>query len=218
MFTGIIEEIGRMRVVKSSEKSARMTLEARTVLEDVTLGDSIAVNGVCLTVVAHDGVSFTADISPESLRATTLGELRRGDPVNLERALRAGGRFGGHMVSGHVDGVGRMTGMTQEGNATVIAFSAPREILELSVPKGSIAVDGISLTINELDASSFSVSIIPHTGEWTTLLRKRVGDRVNLESDMIGKYVYRFLSRRKREDGGGETPLSMDFLSEHGFA
>ncbi len=218
MFTGIIEEIGRMRVVNSGEKSARMTLEARTVLEGVALGDSIAVNGVCLTVVSYDAGSFTVDVSPESLRSTTLGELRPGDRVNLERALQAGGRFGGHMVSGHIDGVGRVRSMRQEGNATVIDFSAPPEILELSVPKGSIAVDGISLTINALDASSFSVSIIPHTGEWTTLLNRRVGDRVNLESDMIGKYVYRFLNRQNQEQGESKTELSMGFLSEHGFA
>ncbi len=218
MFTGIVEEIGRMRVVKSGEKSARMTLEAHTVLEEVSLGDSIAVNGVCLTVVSYDARAFTVDVSPETLRSTTLGELRPGDAVNLERALPARGRFGGHMVSGHVDGVGRVSTITREGNATVITFSAPPAILELSVPKGSIAVDGISLTINTLDASTFSVSIIPHTGERTTLLNRRPGDRVNLESDLIGKYVHRFLSRRNQEGGGHDAGLSMDFLSEHGFA
>ena len=217
MFTGIVEEIGRLRSVKPAEKSARMTLEAQTVLEDIHLGDSIAVSGACLTVVSFDSRSFTVDISPESLRATTLGGLKPGDPVNLERAMQAGGRFGGHMVSGHVDGVGTLTQKKQEGNAWVVAFSAPGEILDLSVPKGSVAVDGISLTINELGEDFFTVSIIPHTLQMTTLGNKTVGNPVNLESDLIGKYIQRILRRQGNVKGEAGAKIDMGFLSEHGF-
>jgi riboflavin synthase len=218
MFTGIVEEIGRLRSVNPAEKSARMTLEARTVLEDIHLGDSIAVCGACLTVVSFDSGSFTVDISPETLRATTLGGLKSGDPVNLERAMQAGGRFGGHMVSGHVDGVGTLTQKKQEGNAWVVTFSAPGEILDLSVPKGSVAVDGISLTINELGEDFFTVSIIPHTLQMTTLGNKTVGSSVNLESDLIGKYIQRILSRQGHAKGETGAKIDMGYLSEHGFA
>jgi riboflavin synthase len=217
MFTGMIEEIGRIRSIKQADKSAQMTIEAHTILNGMQLGDSIAVSGPCLTVVAFDASSFTVDISPETLRATLLGEMRSGDPVNLERAMQAGGRFGGHMVSGHIDGIGALTKKREEGNALVLTFSATREILDISIPKGSIAVDGISLTINDVSKDSFSVSIIPHTARMTTLGKKGIGGRVNLESDLIGKYVERILSRKGESRGKQEKSIDTGFLSEHGF-
>ena len=218
MFTGIIEEVGKLRLIKPSQGSAQMTVEAHTILEDVHLGDSIAVSGVCLTVVSFDTVSFTLDVSPETLRTTSLGALKPGAPVNLERAMQAGGRFGGHMVSGHVDGIGRLSSKHQEGNAWILSFSAPQEILDLSISKGSIAIDGISLTINEIVESAFTVSIIPHTLKMTNLNDKKPGSSVNLESDLIGKYIQRILSRQGKMEAGSSSKLNMGFLSEHGFA
>jgi riboflavin synthase len=217
MFTGIIEEVGRLRSLQKGEKSARMTLTAGTILGDVREGDSIAVNGVCLTVVSFGSESFTVDVSPESLRVTTLGDLRPGDPVNLERAMQAGGRFGGHIVSGHVDGVGTLVRRTSVGNATVMVFEAPQEVLEVSIPKGSIAVEGISLTLNEVGSKTFSVSIIPHTSRMTTLTHKKVGERVNLEGDLIGKYVHRFTTLREGGQASENKGLDQGFLAEHGF-
>ncbi len=217
MFTGIIEEVGRIRSITKTDKSAQMTIEAHAILEEMHQGDSVAVSGPCLTVVAFDASSFIVDISPETLRTTMLGELRSGDPVNLERAMQAGGRFGGHMVSGHVDGIGTLTRKREEGNALVLTFSAPREVLDISISKGSIAIDGISLTINSVEEDSFSVSIIPHTARMTTLGDKGIGSRVNLESDLIGKYIERILSRKGESRGKKEKSLDMGFLSEHGF-
>jgi len=217
MFTGIIEEIGEVAALHASDQSARMTLKAKTVLEDVRLGDSIAVSGVCLTVVHFDGVSFTVDVSPETLTTTILGDCRPGDRVNLERAMSAAGRFGGHLVSGHVDGVGTLIGRRPLGNAIIMTFQAPEEILRSSIPKGSITIDGISLTLNEVKEESFTVSIIPHTLQKTTLEKKGIGGRVNLEGDLIGKYVYRFLNLQpgaKQLEPGGIYP---GFLAEHGF-
>jgi riboflavin synthase len=217
MFTGIVEEMGKMRAVKAAQNSAQMTIEAKSVLQDVHPGDSIAVSGACLTVVSFDGGSFTVDVSPETLRMTTLGSLKPGDPVNLERAMAAGGRFGGHLVSGHVDGMGRLKEKQQEGNAWVMAFQAPQEIINLSVPKGSIAVDGISLTINELGEDFFTVSIIPHTLERTALGKRGVGIPVNLESDLIGKYIQRILSLQGGKRNHETSRIDRNFLSEHGF-
>ncbi|MDX1764838.1 MAG: riboflavin synthase [bacterium] len=218
MFTGIIEEIGQVKRLEAGAGQFRLTVGAATILEDVHLGDSIAINGACLTVVAFGGDHFTVDVSPETLTKTTTEALKPGDPVNLERAMAAGGRFGGHMVSGHVDGVGMLKEKARDGNAWVLTFSAPREILDLSVPKGSIAIDGISLTLNTLGADSFSVTVIPHTAQMTTLEKKGTGTAVNLEGDLIGKYVHRILERM----GGGEKmkgrSLDLGFLSEHGFA
>ncbi len=217
MFTGIIEEIGRVRFLKKAGDSAQMSLEARAILEDIHIGDSISVSGACLTVVEAISNAFTVDISPETLSATTLGEIKPGDPVNLERAIKAGGRFGGHMVSGHVDGVGALLRKTEQGNAQVLTFSAPGEILEISVPKGSMAVDGVSLTINEIGEESFSVAVIPHTVRMTTLGARGIGCRVNLESDLIGKYIQRILSRRDEGRQSAPGKIDLGFLSEHGF-
>jgi len=218
MFTGIIEEIGKVRSLKKAGESAQMSVEARTILEDIHEGDSICVSGACLTVVAYDANAFTLDVSPETLSATTLGELKPGDAVNLERAIKAGGRFGGHMVSGHVDGVGTLIRKTAQGNSQVMTFSAPGEILSTSVPKGSMAVDGVSLTINEIGGESFSVSIIPHTARMTTLGVRGIGSRVNLEADLIGKYVRRILNQRDEGEKSAHGKIDLGFLSEHGFA
>ncbi|NOY53265.1 MAG: riboflavin synthase [Deltaproteobacteria bacterium] len=217
MFTGIIEEIGEIAELHTGAESARMTVKAKTVLKDVRPGDSIAVSGACLTVVQFNKTSFTVDVSPETLSATILGDFRPGDRVNLERAIPAVGRFGGHLVSGHVDGIGRLTDRRPVGNAVIMTFQAPEEILRSSIPKGSIAIDGVSLTLNELKAKTFTVSIIPHTLRKTTLEKKLVGSRVNLEGDLIGKYVYRFLDLREEGSKDAGRGIDSGFLAEHGF-
>ena len=191
MFTGLIEEQGR---VLTPPRNGKLSLAADKVTEGLALGDSIAVNGVCLTVSAFSGQRFTADVMPETLHRSNLGELRTGSLVNLERALPATGRFGGHFVSGHIDGVGSLLSVRPEGNALIFSIRAAPELLRDIVEKGSVAIDGISLTVVEVTETLFSVSVIPHTAAVTTLAGKRTGDRLNLETDMIGKYVLRALS------------------------
>ncbi len=191
MFTGLIEEQGR---VLTPPRNGKLSLAASKVTEGLALGDSIAVNGVCLTVSAFSGQRFTADVMPETLHRSNLGELRTGSLVNLERALPATGRFGGHFVSGHIDGVGSLLSVRPEGNALIFSIRAAPELLRGIVEKGSVAIDGISLTVVEETETLFSVSVIPHTAAVTTLAGKRPGDRLNLETDMIGKYVLRALS------------------------
>ena len=207
MFTGIVEELGRVRRIEPG----RITVAATTVLDGTRIGDSIAVNGVCLTVVAMGNGEFTADVMPETLRKSGLGQLHAGDPVDLERAMPADGRFGGHIVSGHIDGVGRVREVRSEGNARIFTIEAPRDILALVVEKGSIAIDGISLTVASVSATSFTVSIIPHTAAETVLATRRAGDTVNLENDIIGKYVQRLLGQPA---AGG---LTLDYLQANGF-
>ena len=191
MFTGLIEEQGR---VLTPPRNGKLSLAASKVTEGLALGDSIAVNGVCLTVSAFSGQRFTADVMPETLHRSNLGELRTGSLVNLERALPATGRFGGHFVSGHIDGVGSLLSVRPEGNALIFSIRAAPELLRGIVEKGSVAIDGISLTVVEVTETLFSVSVIPHTAAVTTLAGKRPGDHLNLETDMIGKYVLRALS------------------------
>ena len=191
MFTGLIEEQGRGL---TPPRNGKLSLAASKVTEGLALGDSIAVNGVCLTVSAFSGQRFTADVMPETLHRSNLGELRTGSLVNLERALPATGRFGGHFVSGHIDGVGSLLSVRPEGNALIFSIRAAPELLRGIVEKGSVAIDGISLTVVEVTETLFSVSVIPHTAAVTTLAGKRPGDRLNLETDMIGKYVLRALS------------------------
>ena len=191
MFTGLIEEQGR---VLTPPRNGKLSLAASKVTEGLSLGDSIAVNGVCLTVSAFSGQRFTADVMPETLHRSNLGELRTGSLVNLERALPATGRFGGHFVSGHIDGVGSLLSVRPVGNALIFSIRAAPELLRGIVEKGPVAIDGISLTVVEVTETLFSVSVIPHTAAVTTLAGKRPGDRLNLETDMIGKYVLRALS------------------------
>lgn len=220
MFTGIIEETGTIRKIVG--QSGSIEIKANKVLSGTQLGDSIAVNGVCLTVTAigHDG--FTADVMAETLRRTNLGRLTIGSSVNLERAMASGDRFGGHIVSGHIDGTGTIQSLQREGNAVWVTIAAPASILRLIVMKGSIAIDGISLTVAYVDESVFKVSIIPHTGEETTLLTRKPGDIVNLENDIVGKYVERLLTPYVQSDTADtaavkSSGITMDFLQEHGF-
>lgn len=215
MFTGIVEEKGRVAGIIAGGNSGEIAIEASTVVEGSKIGDSIAVNGVCLTVTGFRSDGFTADVMPETLRRSNLGSLRRGDPVNLERAMAADGRFGGHIVSGHIDGTGRITQMKREENAVWVTIGAAKEILDLIVEKGSIAIDGISLTVAGVTDRDFKVSVIPHTGEETTLLGKREGDIVNLENDIIGKYVQKLMN--VRPGGNAGSRVTMDFLAENGF-
>ena len=232
MFTGIIEEIGTIRTINRGAASAVLTIAAETVLEDVHLGDSIAVNGVCLTVTSFSKKQFTADVMHETLNRSSLGTLRPGSHVNLERAMKADGRFGGHIVSGHIDGTGQIESMRREENAVWVTIACADKILDLIVEKGSICIDGISLTVAAVTNRNFSVSVIPHTGEETTLLKKKAGDPVNLENDIVGKYIQKFVDigrnsgadRGKKPDGEnaagtakGSSGLSMEFLQKYGF-
>ena len=211
MFTGIIEEIGTVRRIEHGAKGARLTIQAKTVLEDTRIGDSIATNGVCLTVVSMTGDSFSADVMAESLRRSSLGTLQGGSPVNLERAMAANGRFGGHIVSGHIDGTGTIASQKREDNAVWVKIKTPAPLLRYIVEKGSIAIDGVSLTVAAVTDTDFSVSIIPHTGAQTILLGKKPGDPVNLECDVIGKYVEKLTAPHKT---GG---ISTNFLADNGF-
>ncbi|HCB99841.1 MAG TPA: riboflavin synthase [Ruminococcaceae bacterium] len=217
MFTGIIEEIGQIGAMPTG----KMQIAAQTVLEDAQVGDSIAVNGVCLTVTELAPHFFIADVMPETLRRSSLGRLQVGSTVNLERAMPAYGRFGGHFVSGHIDGVGTILAMRREKNAIWIKMKAPDAILQLTVEKGSIAIDGISLTVAVVDEQSFQVSIIPHTGQQTTLLEKKEGDLVNLENDPIGKYVQKFYFAERGKMTAAPAvqnkEITMDFLKSNGF-
>ena len=211
MFTGIIEEIGTVRRIEHGAKGARLTIQAKTVLEDTRIGDSIATNGVCLTVVSMTGDSFSADVMAESLRRSSLGTLQGGSPVNLERAMAANGRFGGHIVSGHIDGTGTIASQKREDNAVWVKVKTPAPLLRYIVEKGSIAIVGVSLTVAAVTETDFSVSIIPHTGAQTILLGKKPGEPVNLECDVIGKYVEKLIQPHKT---GG---ISTDFLAANGF-
>lgn len=193
MFTGIVEEIGKIRNIKKGQVSAVLTISAEKVLKDVHLGDSIAVNGVCLTVTSFTSFEFTADVMHETLNRSSLGNLVSGSFVNLERAMKADGRFGGHIVSGHIDGTGTVTDIKTDGNAVWYTISAPGSIMKYIVEKGSITIDGISLTVAGTSDGSFKVSIIPHTAGRTTLSMKKAGSIVNLENDCIGKYVEKLL-------------------------
>ena len=214
MFTGIIEELGTLLEIKRGTASARLRIAARSILEDVRPGDSVAVNGVCLTVTGLSRESFTVDVMAETLAKTNLGRLAPGGKVNLERALRLGGRLGGHLVTGHVDGVGFLTGRLKHDIATLLTVSAPGEVMRYIIKKGSVAIDGISLTVVDLDDESFQVSLIPHTLTHTTLGEKGIGDAVNLEADIIGKYVERFLAFARE---GQKKAISVEFLAGHGF-
>ena len=216
MFTGIVEETGTVKEVVSAASKGEIALSAKTVLEGTKVGDSICVNGVCLTVIRLDPSGFCADVMPETLRRSNLGSLKRGSKVNLERAMAADGRFGGNIVSGHIDGTGTITEYRKESNATWVRIAAPGEILNLIVEKGSVAVDGISLTVASVSDTDFQVSVIPHTGSETTLLSKKTGDIVNLENDIIGKYVQKLL-RTDESPKQSEAGITLEFLAENGF-
>lgn len=212
MFTGIVEELGSVKALRREGGAARLTLSAKTVLSGTALGDSICVNGVCLTVVDMNAAEFSADVALETLSVTNLGDLKTGAKVNLERALQLSARIGGHLVSGHVDAVGRVRSKREEGNGWRIFIDGPESILRYVIRKGSIAIDGISLTVADTDSTGFSVAMIPHTAKLTTLGFKTAGDTVNLEVDIIGKYVERLLSGRV------ESGVSLELLKKTGFA
>lgn len=215
MFTGIIEEVGIVTKLVGSSSGALITILCKKILEDIEIGDSVAVDGVCLTAREVKNDSFVADIMPETLRNTTLSELSAGKRVNLERALKAEGRFGGHIVLGHVDGVGRILRTYPEGNAVVFEIGVPPELMKYIVPKGSIAVDGISLTVQAVSIHGFSVSIIPHTLNTTVLQYKNQGDTVNIETDIIGKYVREYLLNLQEDTSG--KGLTAEMLKLYGF-
>ena len=200
MFTGLVEGIGRVRSLEPSEAEIQLTVDVpEPLLRDggCRLGESVAINGCCLTAIAVDGAAWTFEAGRETLSKTTLGELRAGSPVNLERALPATGRLGGHIVQGHIDGVGVVASIRQDGDWTNMSFTMPAELAAQLVPKGSIAVDGVSLTVVEATDAGFSIALIPHTLAETTLRSRRVGDRVNLETDILGKYVHRWLTNQR---------------------
>lgn len=214
MFTGLVEEIGKVLDVANENKIWTITFECKKVIENISIGDSIAVNGVCLTVNEFDENLFKANVMAETIRKTNLGSLKSGSLVNLERALKIGDRLGGHMVSGHIDGTGIIRGFKSQGDAIWISVVASKEILKYIVYKGSVAIDGVSLTVGYVDEEMFKVSIIPHTRESTTLNKKNIKDLVNIECDVIGKYVERFLQSGKKES---ESKIDRDFLRENGF-
>ncbi len=212
MFTGIIEEIGAVKALRRQGESARLSVYAKVSLEGTAIGDSICVNGVCLTVVDMNNSEFSADVANETLSVTNLGELKAGQKVNLERALRLSARIGGHLVTGHVDAVGRIRDRRQEGNSWRVIIDAPESALRYIIKKGSVAVDGISLTVADVDRTGFSIAMIPHTAGVTTLGGKPTGDSVNLETDIIGKYVERLMPGRFEEG------LNLSLLKKTGFA
>ncbi len=213
MFTGIVEEIGTIRHLSINGGSGSISIKASEVLNGTKIGDSIAVNGICLTVTSLSSDGFTADVMAETARRSALFKAAAGDKVNLERAMAADGRFGGHIVSGHIDGTGTIVSMKREENAVWVTVEAPPEIIGLIVEKGSVCIDGISLTVAAVGKDSFKVSIIPHTADETTLILKRAGDKVNLENDIVGKYVKKFMTQEgsAAEESSG---LTMDMLRE----
>ncbi|NIP48510.1 MAG: riboflavin synthase [Gammaproteobacteria bacterium] len=214
MFTGLIEDVGTVRDIRISADQAVLSVKTAIPMSELKLGESIAINGVCLTVTQFGDGLFCADVSPETLNCTTLGKLSNGSRVNLERALRLTDRLGGHMVTGHVDGLAKVVERRQEGNAWRFSFQADESLCALLVAKGSVAIDGISLTVNEVAAESFSLAIIPHTLNMTTLDEFKVGDNVNVETDLIGKYVAKFIAN----NGTGKPQgVTMETLAKHGF-
>lgn len=215
MFTGIIEEVGTILAVRRGAHSSALSVRAGVILSDLKIGDSVAVNGVCLTATGKTADGFTADVMHETLNRSTLGALTAGSRVNLERAMAANGRFGGHIVSGHVDGTGRISRIRRDDIALWYTVETPPELLCFLVEKGSVAIDGISLTVAAVTEKDFSVSVIPHTAAATGFLERQVGDRVNLETDLIGKYVEKLLgTARESTKRPGITP---EFLLKNGF-
>lgn len=212
MFTGIIEEVGKIQGIRKGKDSSIVSVQASTVLEDIHLGDSIAVNGVCLTVTSFSQRGFTADVMHETLNRSSLGILRSGSPVNLERAMSANGRFGGHIVSGHIDGTGKISAIIKDDNAIWYTVQTSSHVLRYIIEKGSIAMDGISLTVAKVHKDGFSVSVIPHTASQTILSSKRIGDTINLENDCIGKYVERLMNSPQENNN-----ITAAFLAKHGF-
>jgi riboflavin synthase len=224
MFTGLVEEVGILKRSFKQGEAMMLSIEASRVLEDAAIGDSISVNGVCLTVTELTGASFTVDVMPQTFRHTNLKDIRPGERVNLERAMKAGGRFGGHIVQGHADGTGTIVSRTADANAVVFTIRPDdTALMRYVIPQGSITLDGISLTVIEADSSGFSVSIIPHTLRETALQLKHAGGVINIECDVLGKYVDHLLNYKNKTDGASgrarkqAAPLTAEFLAENGF-
>jgi len=222
MFTGLIEDVGRLDAIRldrsgSQQGSAVLSIRTNIDTSDWELGESVAVQGACLTVTSVSGDVFTADCSPETLKRTGLGALQKGSVVHLERALRLGARLGGHLVSGHVDGVGEIVGIEKDNNAYTMSIRPPKKWMRYMIEKGSVALDGVSLTINTLEQTQFSVAIIPHTWKHTRFHTCKVGDKINIEVDMIGKYIERLMDPSLKEDKAKDSGISEDFLKKHGF-
>lgn len=215
MFTGLIEEIGIIEAIINENKSMKLSIKANKILENINIGDSISTNGICLTVTNFTKNSFTVDVMPETMRKTNLGKLKIGNFVNLERALKVSDRLGGHIVSGHIDGTGIIKAFKDEDNATWVTVETTREIIKYIIPKGSISIDGTSLTVVDVFENSFTVSLIPITKKDTILLMKKVGDELNLECDIVGKYIERFLNFNN--DKKDKETIDMKFLMENGF-
>lgn len=217
MFTGIVEELGTIKNISIQGTSGQIVIKAGKVLEGTRIGDSIAVNGICLTVISLQQDGFTADVMSETVRRSSLDTARKGDKVNLERAMAADGRFGGHIVSGHIDGTGKIIAYKQEENAVWVTIETTRKIMQLIMEKGSICIDGISLTVASVSDTSFQVSVIPHTGKETTLLKKKQGDIVNLENDIVGKYIQKLMGLEPKGDDIVKSGITMEFLEEYGI-
>jgi riboflavin synthase len=217
MFSGIVEEMGVVKALEKTLAGTHLTILAGAIMDDLPIGASVSVNGTCLTVVSTTAREFVVDVSPETLAVTTLGSLIAGSPVNLERAMKLNERIGGHLVSGHVDGVGTVRSRHQDSNALYLTIEAPAEILRYCVPKGSVTVDGISMTLNEVTEKTFTLCVIPHTAKITTLGLKQIGDPVNLESDLIGKYVERLLQSRGQLPQKPAPVIDVDYLKRKGL-
>lgn len=217
MFSGIIEEMGALKSIENNLGGARLSILASTVLEDLKIGESVSVSGTCLTVTGIENEDFAVDVSSETLKRTTLGSATVGEPVNLERAMALNERIGGHLVTGHIDGIGIIRERAQNGNSFHLTIEATENIVRYCVEKGSITVDGISLTINSVSERSFSVAIIPHTAKVTTMGLKQIGDSVNLETDLIGKYVERLLQASGHLPGNPKPVIDRDYLQERGL-
>lgn len=212
LFTGIVEDLGTVKAIKNATTSMQLTIESKKILEDIHVGDSIAVNGVCLTVISFSSNQFTVDVMPETVKATNIQSLQTGQLVNLERAMPANGRFGGHFVSGHVDGTGVILRKRKFTNAVYVDIGISQELSKFCMMKGSVAIDGISLTIFDIKPTQLTVSLIPHTFDQTILGIKKEHDIVNIENDLLGKYVINHLERKEEKSG-----ITLDFLKENGF-
>lgn len=217
MFTGIIEEVGTLEGFSIGNGFGLMEIKCNEILEDSKIGDSISTNGVCLTIKEKSSNSFTAEVMGETLSKSNLGNLKVGDKLNLERALKLSDRLGGHIVSGHIDGVGKIVSIKEENDGTWFTIAAPKEVLKYIIYKGSIGIDGISLTVAFIDEEVFKVSVIPHTLDNTILLNKKVNSNVNLECDLVGKYIEKLFSRKDEKEIVEKNDISMEFLRSNGF-
>lgn len=217
MFTGLIEEIGTVEVIETNKKSSRITVKAKKVMDGAKVGDSISTNGVCLTISKLYSSSFTADVMAETMSRSNLSNLKTCKTVNLERAVKVGERLGGHIVSGHIDGTGIITKYEKDDNAFWITIGTDEKILKYVVEKGSVALDGVSLTVAYVDHNCFKVSIIPHTSQETTLLKKSLGYKINIECDVIGKYVEKLLGFGKQPEEKKQNSIDSEFLTNNGF-